>query len=322
MTRKSPIVFLFSGQGSQYYQMGISIFKSHPTFKKWIEYGSQFIYSRLGENLSDIIYRDRPNRFDPPFNRTLFTHPAIFLVEYSIAMVLIEKGIAPDICMGYSIGEYCANAISGRVRFEDCLNMLILQAQLIEKHTPEASMMAILETPDMILRYPGLFESVTIAGINYAKHFVISGKLPLLQNILKVLKTDNIIAQILPISHGFHSSLMDSIETEYKNYCRNITINTSTIPVLSPATKGFVSDTSYTDYFWDVTRQPAFFEETITLLEEKETCTYIDLGPAGTLATFTKYSINNPNTKIYITMNQFGTDLKNIEKILLELSDY
>jgi len=316
MHKSQPIVFMFSGQGSQYYQMGINLYQNNSTFKYWVNIGCEIVKNKTDIDLLDILYQDRPSKFDPPFKKTIYTHPAIFIIEYSLAMILIENGIHPDITLGYSIGEYCANAVAGTISFEDGINMLVKQAQLVEAHTEPATMMAILAPVSIYEDHKPLFSETEVAGINYDTHFVISGKLDRLNQIHQYLKENSYISQILPISHGFHSSLMDSIEESYKKFCNSINIDPIQVPIISPTTRDYLSDLNWTDYFWDVTRKPAQFKDVINMMESTNNYRYIDLGPAGTLATFVKYNLKDSQSETFITMNQFGTDLKNIEKII------
>lgn len=90
-----PIVFLFSGQGSHYYQMGRALFEEEFYFRAWMEKGERLAQARFGLSILEKLYapnRKKSNRFD----RTRFSHPAIFLVEYSLAQTLIEQGLEPD----------------------------------------------------------------------------------------------------------------------------------------------------------------------------------------------------------------------------------
>jgi acyl transferase domain-containing protein len=70
------------------------------------------------------------------------------------------------------------------------------------------------------------------------------------------------------------------------------------------------------DYFWTTVRDPIRFQETIMHLENNGAYRYIDVGPAGTLATFLKYSLSQSSrstTHAILTTN--GRDTENITAI-------
>ena len=65
----------------------------------------------LGQPLELTI----PVRLDATedFDNLLHTHPALFMVQYSLAQTLLRRGMKPDVVLGYSLGEWVALAVSG-----------------------------------------------------------------------------------------------------------------------------------------------------------------------------------------------------------------
>src|ERR1700733_6256349 len=79
----SPTVFMFSGQGSQYFQMGRVLFEKNDTFRHWMVQLDDVARKLLGRSVIDALYSSFHGKGDP-FDRTLLTHPAIFMVEYTL----------------------------------------------------------------------------------------------------------------------------------------------------------------------------------------------------------------------------------------------
>lgn len=100
-----PIVFMFSGQGSQYYQMGKELFAHNAAFRQKMLDLDDFAVSRFGYSVLKEMYHTG-NRLSDPFDRLLFSHPAIFMAEYALAYALEQRGIRPDYVIGASLGEY------------------------------------------------------------------------------------------------------------------------------------------------------------------------------------------------------------------------
>src|SRR3990172_1974894 len=112
------IVFMFSGQGSQYYQMGKDLFTLQPVFREWMNRLDHIAYTITGEHVLDKLYHEK-KRMDEPFDRVLYSHPATFMVGYSLARLLIESGIYPAYVLGASLGEFVSATVAEVMGLED-----------------------------------------------------------------------------------------------------------------------------------------------------------------------------------------------------------
>jgi bacillaene synthase trans-acting acyltransferase len=312
----SKTVFMFSGQGSQYYSMGRDLYDNHGTFRYWLNYCASVAEGHLGLNLIDLIFKERADKYEP-FTRTLYTSPAIFMVNYSAAQTLMDEGIQPDMLLGYSLGEIVALAVSGFVSIEDAIDFLIRSSRLIEEKTPRASMLAILHSRDVIEEYPDEFADTTVASINFSRSFVLAGRVERLKQVQQFLAEKSILTQLLPIDCGFHSPLIDAVESEYKSLLESMRPEESRIPVISSAYAERLDRSSITSrYYWDLIRGPVNFDKTVAMLEESGPYLYIDSGPSGTLATFVKYLLRSDSqSKALPLLDQFGYNMRNLGKV-------
>jgi trans-AT polyketide synthase/acyltransferase/oxidoreductase domain-containing protein len=85
-----PIVFMFSGQGSQYFQMGKALYQSLVTFRHWMDRLDDDFYILTGTSVISHLYDENKKKGDP-FDNFLFSHAALFMVEYALAQVLIMQ---------------------------------------------------------------------------------------------------------------------------------------------------------------------------------------------------------------------------------------
>lgn len=125
--------YMFSGRGSQYYKMGEELYQKNKIFQKWMLRLNDSIYKIIGESIIHLLYSKKYGKRDI-FDRTLFTYPAIFMVQYSLAKMLIEEGVNPSYVLGTSLGEFAASAISQILDLEGILDLLIKQAESLEKN--------------------------------------------------------------------------------------------------------------------------------------------------------------------------------------------
>jgi hypothetical protein len=71
---------------------------------------------------------------------------------------------------------------------------------------------------------------------------------------------------------------------------------------------------------WNTVRKPIEFERTIVELERHGSHDYVDVGPAGTLVTFLKYTLPPTSaSRRYPLLSPFGRELENYRKLTFEL---
>jgi acyl transferase domain-containing protein len=302
--------FLFSGQGSQYFHMGRPLYEGNDTFREWMDRLDELARRWSGSSVIAALYSAARGKGDP-FDRTLLTHPAIFMVEFALAQTLMQNGIRPDVVVGVSMGSFAAAAVAGFIGVDDALHAVIRQAMALEECSTPGGMTAVLADP-ALFGEDFLQGSSVLAAVNFASHFVVSARPAELAGIEASLKQRNVSFQRLPVSFPFHSQWIDAARTPFQSFMTSIPFKPGTVPLVCcdrTETLSALPD----HYFWDVVRQPIRFRETIARLEQDGARRYIDVGPAGTLATFLKYGLPaSSHSTAHTILTPYGTDQKNL----------
>lgn len=310
---KKPTVFMFSGQGSQYYHMGKELYENHPRFKYWMDHCDEIVHPMIQTSLMDVLYQRHGK--SESFDRILFTNPALLCIEYSLSRVLMEMDIRPDLLLGYSLGEIAASVVSGVLSLEDGVELVVGIARLAEERTQRVEMLAVIESQEIMAEMPDLFQNCWITGKNFDRSFVVCGLPTDIRRLQEGLKQKNSVFQVLPVKYGFHTELIDSMEGEYKQLVRKISLSPPEIPIISSSKTESVQEMTE-EHFWHVIRYFVDFEKTIDRMLKKGDYVFIDVGPSGTLATFVKYLLPPGARSLALqVLNQFGRDLESIEKL-------
>ena len=130
------LAILFTGQGSQYPEMGAEFTRKYEWAKKRYSISSEI----LGYDLLEV-------QSDPKLlNLTQYSQPMIFVFS-SIVIDLckdkLQKKYSKIILAGHSLGEYCALYFADSLNFEDMLEVV--------KYRGEA--MSIVSDPNKYLMY-------------------------------------------------------------------------------------------------------------------------------------------------------------------------
>ncbi len=310
------LVWMFSGQGSQYYRMGVDLFEEDPVFRREIQICDEHLRRILHTSLIDVVYPQKTTDRFSGFDRTLHTHPALFCIQYSLAQMLLAKGLRPDLLLGYSLGEIVSAAVANVLPFETALELVVDQARLFENAVAPGGMLAILESPSIVQENRALFAETQIAAHNYDRSFVIAGDSSSIDRIRQALERKDIMCQILPVRIPFHTTRMDSVETPFQERSRLVSLQKPRFPIASASEVAVLTSIS-AEFFWHAVRQPIRFKQTLEMLEGSGGGHYVDLGPSGTMASMVKYGLSRDSRSSFqAIMTPFNQASRNIRKVL------
>lgn len=314
-----PIVFLFPGQGSQYYQMGIELYQQHSGFRSWMDRMDQRLYQVAGRSVITELYGSG-GKISDPLDHLSYSHPAIFMVEFALAQVMRDSGIQPDYVLGTSLGEFAACAAAGVMDWETALELVATQADVVGQCCEPGGMMAIVDDPASFERDAVLQEHTELAAVNFHTHFVVSGSVGGIEQAETHLKSKQIAHQVLPVRYGFHSKWIDAAADSFKHYLRGVTMKKPQVKLIS-SLYGLGITSLSSDYLWDAVRRPIRFQEAVRrLIPAEHVC--IDLGPSGTLANFVKHLWKPVSGyEVYSILSPFQKDFSRLETTIARIQN-
>ncbi|WP_437624445.1 ACP S-malonyltransferase [Sorangium sp. So ce1151] len=284
----TKMIFMFSGQGSHYFQMGQELYERQATFRQWMDRMDVVTRDLSGASVVETLYKCGHGKGDL-FDRTLLSHPALFMVEYALARTLIEARVEPDMALGASLGTVTAATIAGCLDVEDGLKAVIQHAKTLESTCEPGAMIAIL-APLHVLEEAGLRRYGELAAVNFDGNFVLSVRTHDVPAVQEILRGKGITFRRLPVSFAFHSRWIEPAEASFQRHMRSVSMRRGNLPLVCCA-RAQPLDALSDDHFWRATRDPIRFQDTLRHLEASGPHQYVDMDPAGTLATFVKYNL-------------------------------
>ncbi|WCL50177.1 ACP S-malonyltransferase [Leptospira sp. GIMC2001] len=212
----NQLAIVFPGQGSQRIGMGLDFYTEYPEARSIYDQANE----ALGYDIQDICFHENDK-----INLTKFTQPAILTTEIAMLKVIeTEYGIKANYFAGHSLGEYSALVAAGVIDLGSALRIVSKRGELMQYAVPEGigSMAALVKDDIGQTEFLSIVKQaeVEVANYNSKDQVVISGKTEFIETACKLLSElypdMNIVR--LTVSAPFHSSLIRSIEEDFRKY--------------------------------------------------------------------------------------------------------
>jgi len=281
------VAFLFPGQGSQYVNMGRELYEREPLFRSEVDRCCDLLRASLDLDLRSLLFpeADHAEQATEQLTQTRFTQPALFVIEYGLAKLLMTYGIQPDGMVGHSIGEYVAACLAGVFGLEDALALVSERGRLMQQMAPGSMLGVLLSEPET----RALLETaahLSIAAVNAPSTCVVSGPTPEVDRFEKMLEERGVPCRRLHTSHAFHSEMMEPILDPFRAAVRRVKLNEPSLPYLSNLTGSWITAQQATDpdYWVKHLRNAVRFSDGMSQLLAAPNRLLLEIGPGRVLS--------------------------------------
>ena len=222
-----PVVFLFSGQGAQYPKMGRRLYATQRLFRSVLDDCADLLREGMDRPLLEVLFGDDPTLID----RTTYTQPALFALEYALARLWMSWGVQPAAVLGHSVGEYVAACVAGVFGLDDAIRLVAARGRLIGE-LPEGGAMLAVNADEAVLAdaFADLRDGVSIAAVNAPRGTVLAGERRVLDALAARFAAARIGCRFLPVSHAFHSPLLDPMLDRFRTLAAGFTYAPPRLP--------------------------------------------------------------------------------------------
>ncbi|KAI1455311.1 putative polyketide synthase [Annulohypoxylon moriforme] len=216
--RSSP-VFVFTGQGAQWPQMGYHLLSGENEFSRSIHLSDKILRS-LGSqwNLIDELSRNGSSSL---LNDSKYGQPASTAIQLALVDLLKGWGVHPAAVIGHSSGEIAAAYAAGAITHGAAIRISYHRSFLAEESRNRASqpgsMMAVGLGQEGVEKY---INKLTISGIEIAcmnspSSTTVSGDAKAIWDLKEALDADGIFARQLKVDTAYHSHHMRLVSNDY-----------------------------------------------------------------------------------------------------------
>jgi iterative type I PKS product template protein len=326
---KTPVVFVFSGQGVCYAGMGQELFKTSSQFRRIIT-----DLERACQSLGFPSFTNLIAGLDAGMECISIVQLHLSLVALQIALTDLWKiwGVEPDIVMGHSIGEYAALHAAGVLSAFDAMYLVGKRAQLIQSKcfAGTYAMVSISGTTNEVsmLLSEGDFNGCEVACFNSPGMVVFSGERAEILTLKSLLKERGFKCQLLEIPYGMHSRQMDAMSSDFGDILAGVRFGEPKVKIVSTFLGHLVTKASSfgRDYFVSHTRDPVKFQQAvescITGRHADASSIWLEIGPGATCLGLIRANVNIHSSNALASLRKGENNWKTIVASLAAFYSY
>jgi phthiocerol/phenolphthiocerol synthesis type-I polyketide synthase E len=305
-TRKRSVAFLFPGLGNHYAGMARDLYRSIPRFRELLNDCAARLRPHMEGDLLSVLDLAAPGPTGPPsgmdlrslvgrgsrvdrgdaeerLRRTALSQPAIFVIEYALARLLMDWGIEPQALLGFSLGEYVAACLAGVLSLSDALRLVAHRARLIGE-LPPGAMLAVPLGEEAVL--PRFSPQISLAAVCGPHLTILAGPEAEIAALEETLTREGHSCRRLQTEHPFHSAALRPAAAGFRALIATIELHPPNIPYISNVTGTWITDQQATDpdYWTEHLLGTVRFSEGIAKLWQEPERILLEVGPGQTLS--------------------------------------
>ena len=222
-------VWVFSGQGSQWAQMGAELLATEPVFAATVAQAEPLIARESGFSVTEAMASPQTVA---GIDRI---QPTIFVMQVALAATMKAYGARPGAVIGHSLGEAAAAVVAGALSFEDGLRVICRRSRLMSTIAGAGAMASVELPAKQVLSELTLHgvKDVVVAVVASPQSTVIGGATQTVRDLVAAWEQRDVMAREIAVDVASHSPQVNPILDELGGVLADLHPMTPDIPYYS-----------------------------------------------------------------------------------------
>ncbi|WP_367839686.1 type I polyketide synthase [Tsukamurella pulmonis] len=307
---RSGVLFVFSGQGSQWAGMGRRLLDEEPAFAAAVSELDPVFTAHAGYSLLEAL------RSGAPVTGIDRIQPLLVGVQLALVALWRAHGVVPDAVIGHSMGEVTAAIVAGGLSVDDGLRVICTRSRLMRRELSGRGAMALIEMDEAAAHeVAARFEGVSVAVISSPRQTVVAGEPHRIDALIDEVAARGLLARRVEVDVASHHATVDPILDELRTELAGLNPRTPAIPVLSTVRPGTESPVFDADYWCENLRSPVRFADAVYAAGARWG-TFVEVSPHPILTHAVTESLPEPGHRVTGTLLRDGDEQLDVHTAL------
>ncbi|WP_343708735.1 SDR family NAD(P)-dependent oxidoreductase [Mycobacterium sp.] len=239
------VVFVFSGQGSQWRRMGQQLHGEEEVFRDALAECDRALRPHLDSSVIDALLGG------DSLDDIGVIQPAIFAMQVALAALWRSWGVEPAAVIGHSMGEVAAAHVAGALHLDDAARVICARARLLRAAARGGSMitaeLSLAEADELVA---GRSDRIAVAASNSVRSTVLSGDSDVLSELMTEIQQRMRFCRWIDVDVASHSPRMDALRADLAVALDGLRPSAPATPMYSTVTAEPIDDATLDAAYW------------------------------------------------------------------------
>ena len=318
-TERGRTVFVFPGQGAQWWGMGRALWEHSEVFRTAVAACDDALAPHTGWSVAAVVRG--VDDAAPAFTRTDVVQPALFAMYVGLAALWRSWGVEPAAVVGHSQGEVAAAVVSGALSLADGAHIVAARARAVHEHAVAGAMGLVARPVEEVLeRLAPYGNSLSVAVVNTARSTVVAGDVGAVERFLAEMEAAGAFCQRVDVDYASHSPHMDPLLAGLRQELAGLAPGEAKIPFYSSVSGERLAGPELDAQYWCRNlREPVRFDRALTCLRHDGFGVFVEVSPHPVLGVALAQGTEDDESAVVV--GSLRRDRGGLDQALLALAE-